>query len=138
MKLEIEFHFQPAEKQLAATTTELASSTSNPLKLLPVIGVLLAVVLLVTMISVIVIIALRGRRSSSPSGHDNQQHESSIIGPKPSSSSSATHVSFTRNIDEEQLRMLGATTTGSPDLIPQQGKKNLQRNLLIVIGLSQH
>ena len=37
--------FQPAEKQLAATTTELAGSGS-PLRFLPVLGVLVSVVLL--------------------------------------------------------------------------------------------
>ena len=37
--------FQPAEKQLAATTTELAGSGS-PLRFLPVLGALLSVVLL--------------------------------------------------------------------------------------------
>ena len=39
------FIFQPAEKQLAATTTELAG-TGSPLRFLPVLGVLLSIVLL--------------------------------------------------------------------------------------------
>lgn len=49
---------QPAEKQLAATTTDLASN--NPMRLLPIVAVLIAIVLLLVILAVIFVIIIRG------------------------------------------------------------------------------
>ena len=51
---------QPAEKQLAATTTDLTSN--NPMRLLPIMAVLIAIVFLLVIIAVVIIIVMRGRR----------------------------------------------------------------------------
>lgn len=53
--------FQPAEKQLAATTTDLASN--NPMRLLPIVAVLIAIVLLLVILAVIFVIIIRGRNN---------------------------------------------------------------------------
>ena len=50
---------QPAEKQLAATTTDLASN--NPMRLLPIVAVLIAIVLLLVILAVIFVIIIRGK-----------------------------------------------------------------------------
>ena len=52
---------QPAEKQLAATTTDLASN--NPMRLLPIVAVLIAIVLLLVILAVIFVIIIRGKPS---------------------------------------------------------------------------
>ena len=68
------FFFQPAEKQLAATTTDLA--TNNPMRLLPIVAVLIAIVLLLVILAVIFVIIIRGRNgcantaSSGSSGNN--------------------------------------------------------------------
>ena len=54
------FYLQPAEKQLAATTTDLTSN--NPMRLLPIMAVLIAIVFLLVIIAVVIIIVMRGRR----------------------------------------------------------------------------
>ena len=56
---------QPAEKQLAATTTELASN--NPMRLLPIVAVLIAIVLLLVILAVIFVIIIRGRNNCTNS-----------------------------------------------------------------------
>ena len=53
------FLLQPAEKQLAATTTDLASN--NPMRLLPIVAVLIAIVLLLVILAVIFVIIIRGK-----------------------------------------------------------------------------
>jgi hypothetical protein len=45
---------------LAATTTDLTSN--NPMRLLPIMAVLIAIVLLLVIIAVVIIIVMRGRR----------------------------------------------------------------------------
>lgn len=57
------FTLQPAEKQLAATTTDLAKG--NPMRLLSIVAVLVTIVLLLIILAVIVIIVLRGRAVSA-------------------------------------------------------------------------
>ena len=59
------FWLQPAEKQLAATTTELASN--NPMRLLPIVAVLIAIVLLLVILAVIFVIIIRGRNNCTNS-----------------------------------------------------------------------
>jgi hypothetical protein len=56
---------QPAEKQLAATTTDLA--TNNPMRLLPIVAVLIAIVLLLVILAVIFVIIIRGRNGCANS-----------------------------------------------------------------------
>ena len=58
--------FQPAEKQLAATTTDLA--TNNPMRLLPIVAVLIAIVLLLVILAVIFVIIIRGRNGCANTG----------------------------------------------------------------------
>eukprot|EP00093_Oithona_nana_P006064 06064.XXX_25551_35920_1 [CDS] Oithona nana genome sequencing. len=59
------FTLQPAEKQLAATTTDLASN--NPMRLLPIVAVLIAIVLLLVILAVIFVIIIRGRNGCANS-----------------------------------------------------------------------
>ena len=60
------FLLQPAEKQLAATTTDLA--TNNPMRLLPIVAVLIAIVLLLVILAVIFVIIIRGRNGCANTG----------------------------------------------------------------------
>jgi hypothetical protein len=60
------YTLQPAEKQLAATTTDLA--TNNPMRLLPIVAVLIAIVLLLVILAVIFVIIIRGRNGCANTG----------------------------------------------------------------------
>ena len=51
---------------MAATTTELASN--NPMRLLPIVAVLIAIVLLLVILAVIFVIIIRGRNNCTNSG----------------------------------------------------------------------
>ena len=112
--------FKHAEKQLAATKTELASSSTASAigRLLPILGVLLAIVMLLVMVTVIVVLALRSRHSrASP-----QRHNSSEL---------SSHVSFSKGPEEEieqQVMMNKVGQHGSPDVVPQgENGKLMQR-----------
>ena len=86
---------QAAEKQLAATTTELASN--NPIRLLPIIGVLLAIVLLLVLLAVIIVLVMRNRGSGAhahASAHARKMRRASSLsndaGQPPSSAVGST------------------------------------------------
>ena len=85
--------FQPAEKQLAATTTELA--TNNPMRLLPIVAVLIAIVLLLVILAVIFVIIIRGRNgcANTASNSLSQPASSSLAVAASSMSYQKTHSS---------------------------------------------
>ena len=68
--MSIIFQPQPAEKQLAATD-DLA--TNNPMRLLPIVAVLIAIVLLLVILAVIFVIIIRGRHGCANTNSENTQ-----------------------------------------------------------------
>ena len=120
---------QPAEKQLAATTTELASSSSPLLRrLLPIVGVLLAIVLLLLVLAVVAVLVMRNRGSNGAMAAPNANARSSVK----SHASSFNNVS---SLEEEMMMPLplppppnmdSAATVesgASPDVIPLKAGK---------------
>ena len=78
---------QPAEKQLAATTTDLA--TNNPMRLLPIVAVLIAIVLLLVILAVIFVIIIRGRNGcANTASSSTSSHPASLAVPATASSMS--------------------------------------------------
>jgi len=94
------YTLQPAEKQLAATTTDLA--TNNPMRLLPIVAVLIAIVLLLVILAVIFVIIIRGRN-----GCANTAASSSTSGNQPASlavPATASSLSYQKTHSSHSLR----------------------------------
>ena len=126
------YYFQPAEKQLAATTTELASKRA--IRLLPIFGVLLAIVLALVMIAIFIVFVVRGRRNHVAGNGSGSARRSSEM----TTTTDSVHGSLTRMgagatavaVEEEEMMKLvqqqqqhqataAATRTArSPDVVP--------------------
>lgn len=129
------FTLQAAEKQLAATTTELVSN--NPMRLLPIIGVLISIVLLLVLLAVIIALVMKNRTSNtgSTTSASNRLRRASSLSTDGASSmcttngtilatkttTSTTHISFNQSLEDEVLIGDISRNGGvdSPDVIPQ-------------------
>lgn len=130
---------QAAEKQLAATTTELVSN--NPMRLLPIIGVLISIVLLLVLLAVIIALVMKNRTSNtgSTTSASNRLRRASSLSTDGASSmcttngtilatkttTSTTHISFNQSLEDEVLIGDISRNGGvdSPDVIPQNAGK---------------
>eukprot|EP00094_Tigriopus_californicus_P004920 TCALIF_04738-PA protein Name:"Protein of unknown function" AED:0.03 eAED:0.03 QI:233/0.7/0.81/0.90/0.8/0.90/11/567/865 len=129
------FTLQAAEKQLAATTTELVSN--NPMRLLPIIGVLISIVLLLVLLAVIIALVMKNRTSNnnSTTSASNRLRRASSLSTDGASSmcttsgtilatktaGSTTHISFNQSLEDEVLigDISRTPRVDSPDVIPQ-------------------
>ena len=115
------FLLQPAEKQLAATTTDLTSN--NPMRLLPIIGVLIAIVLLLVIFAVIIVIAMRSRNN----GNSASAAAAAAVAAHRNNSRHGSMTSGTSDVEIKYAGKSMSTTTtldndppASPDVIPNK------------------
>nr|XP_040582154.1 uncharacterized protein LOC121130481 [Lepeophtheirus salmonis] len=117
------FTLQPAEKQLAATTTDLASN--NPMRLFPIIGILVTVILFLIIFTVIIVIVVKKHRNAS----SNYMNGSPVSAGSMSSIATTANSTLRRRDDYSDREIpYGGGGGGkenilpnSPDVIPSKG-----------------
>ena len=119
--------FQPAEKQLAATTTELASNTAfSALRLLPIMGAFLGIVLVLVLLAVMSVIILRNRSSASGIARNSSGSFRNHSGISAETQLASSSYDRGQCQEEEMLMNMERDSKGrilSPDVIPQvEGK----------------
>ncbi len=92
------------------------------LRLLPILGVLMAIVLLLVLLAVTVVLVMRSRSNAANAAAVARSRNGSCASGA-GGRTEATHVAFNTALEEEVLMtaaMAPANMTSSPDVIPQR------------------